>query len=195
MAVSPAGRPRDFQPRCVRDFRRAHRLLACVLRRDRQDGNSRDAQTGLSRRRGDRIDLRRRHARHPDSAVDHLHSLRHRHRDLDRAPVPRRRGARPDAHGPVYPVDAVHHLEARIPVACSRFPLQLEGKVPVDPEDRAVPRHHRRRHVRALRRRCDPIRSGGGGRRAVRAAGGGDLPHVGSQGLVGRFCATPRESR
>ena len=78
--------------------RRADRLVAGVLRRHRQDGHSGDAQARLSGRGRDRLDLRRRHARHPDPAVDHLHPLRHRHRDLDRPAVPRRRHAGPDAH-------------------------------------------------------------------------------------------------
>ena len=89
-----ARRAGDLQPRRLRDLRRAHRLLARVLRGDRQDGHSGDAQARLSGRDRHRLDLRRRHARHPDPAVDHVHPLRHRHRDLDRAPVPRRRDAR-----------------------------------------------------------------------------------------------------
>ena len=70
--------------------------------------------------------------------------------------------ARADAHRPVHAVDALHHLEARLPLARGRFPLHVEGEIPVDPEDRAVPRDHRRRDVRALRRRRDAL---GGGRR------------------------------
>ena len=50
------------------------------------------------------------------------------------------------------------------------FRYTLEGEVPVDPEDRAVPRDHRRRHVRALRRRRDAVGGGGRGRGAVRGA-------------------------
>ena len=89
-----------------------------------------------------------------------------------------------DAHRAVHAVDAVHHLEARLPLACGGFPLQLEAEVPVDPEDRAVSRHHRRRDVRALRRRGDAV--GGGGRRgrAVRRARGRDLPHVAAAAVV-----------
>ena len=50
--------------------------------------------------------------------------------------------------GTVHAVDALHHLEARLPLARHRLPLHLEGKIPVDPEDRAVHRHHCRRDVR-----------------------------------------------
>ena len=53
-----------------------------------------DAPARLSGRRRHRLDLRRRHARHPDPAVDHVHPLRHRDRDVDRPAVPRRRDAR-----------------------------------------------------------------------------------------------------
>ena len=50
------------------------------------------------------------------------------HRDLDRPPVPRRRAAGRDADRAVHAVDAVHHLEARIPRPRRRFPLQLEAR-------------------------------------------------------------------
>ena len=63
---------------------------------------------------GDRLDLRRRHARHSDPALDHLHPLRHRHRDLDRPAVSGRRHAGPDADRPVHAVDAVLHLAERL---------------------------------------------------------------------------------
>ena len=195
LALPPAGRPGDLQPRRLRDLRGAHRLVARVLRRHRQDGHSGDAQARLSGRRRHRLDLRRRHARHPDPAVDHVHPLRHRHRDLDRPPVPRRRPARPDADRPVHAVDAVHHLEARLPLARARFPLHLEGEIPIDPEDRAVPRHHRRRDVRALRRRRDAVGSGRRRRGAVRRARRGHLPHVAAATNGGRSCATRRASR
>ncbi len=36
-----------------------------------------------------------------------------------------------DAHRPVHAVDAVHHLEARIPLSRAGVPLHLEGEVPV----------------------------------------------------------------
>ena len=140
LALSPARRPGDFQPRRLRDFRRADRFLAGLLRGHRQDGHSGNAPARLSGRGRHRFDLRRRHARHSDPAVDHLHPLRHRHRDLDRPPVHRRRDARPHADRPVHAVDDVHHLAQRLPLARRRFSLFVEGKIPVDPEDRAVPR-------------------------------------------------------
>ena len=130
----------DLESRRLRDLRRADRLVAGVLRGHRQDGHSGDAPARLSGRRRDRLDLRRRHARHPDPAVDHVHPLRHRDRDLDRPAVPRRRHAGADADRPVHAVDALHHLEARLPLARRRLPLHVEGEIRVDPEDRAVPR-------------------------------------------------------
>ena len=66
------------------------------------------------------------------------------------------------ADRPLHAVDPVLHLEERLPRLRAGVPLQLEGKVLVDPEDRAVPRDRHRRHVRALRRRRDAV---GGGRR------------------------------
>ena len=98
VALSRAGRARHFESRRVCIVRSAHRVVAGQLRGDRQDGHSRDAAARLSRRRRNRLDLRRRHARHPDPAVDHVHPLRHRHRNVDRAAVPRRRVSGPDAH-------------------------------------------------------------------------------------------------
>ena len=83
-------------------FAALDRLLARHLRRHRQDGHPGDAPARLSGRGRHRLDLRRRHARHSDSAVDHLHPLRHRHRNLDRPPVPRRRVARPAADRAVH---------------------------------------------------------------------------------------------
>ena len=77
----------------------------------------------------------------------------------------------------------------------ARIPLQLEGEVPVDSEDRALPRDHRRRHVRALRRRGDAVRSRGRRRGAVRALRARDLPHVARGATGGRSCAIPRASR
>ena len=65
------------------------------------------------------------------------------------------------------------------------FPLQLEGEVRVDPQDRAVPRHRGRRDVRALRGRGHALGGGGRGRRAVLRAGRRDLPDVEPEGLVG----------
>ena len=75
------------------------------------------------------------------------------------------------------------------------FRYIVEGEIPVDPEDRAVHRHHRRRDVRALRRRRDAV---GGGRRrrgAVRHHGGRHLPHVVAATNGGPSCATRRASR
>ena len=119
----------DFQSRRLRHFRRADRLVAGLLRRNRQDGHSGNAPPRLPGRGRDRLDLRRRHARHSDPAVDHLHSLRHRHGDLDRAPVHRRRDARGHAHRPVHAVDDIRDLAQRLPLARVGFPLQLEGKI------------------------------------------------------------------
>ena len=142
LALPSSGRAGDLEPRRVRGVRRAYRLVARVLRRHRQDGHSGNAAARLSRRHCDRVDLRRRHARHSDPAVDYLHSLWHCHRDLDRTPVSRRRIARHHAHDAVHAVDAVHHLETRLSFARRRFPLQLEREVPVDSKNRAVHRHH-----------------------------------------------------
>ena len=75
------------------------------------------------------------------------------------------------------------------------FRYTLGAEIPVDPEDRAVHRHHRRRDVRALRRRRDAV---GGGRRrrgVLRPARGPDLPHVEGGGRGGSSCATPCASR
>ena len=120
LALSRARRPGHLQYRSLRDLCRAHGLFARLLRRHRQDGHSGNAPARLSGRRGHRLDLRRRHARHPDPAVDHLHPVRDRHRDLDRPAVPRRRAAGADAHRSVHPVDAVHHLEAGLSLARAR---------------------------------------------------------------------------
>ena len=169
LALPAARRAGDFQPRRLRDLRRAHRLLARLLRRHRQDGHSGDAPARLSGRDRDRLDLRRRHARHSHPAVDHLHPLRHRHRDLDRPAVHRRRHARADADRPVHAVVDVRDLAQRLPLARRRLPLFLEGEIRGDSEDRAVPLHHLRRDVRALRRRRHAV---GSGRRRRRA-----LPH------------------
>ena len=65
-----------LEPRRLRALCGAHRLLARDLRGHRQDGHPGDAQARLSGRGRDRLDLRRRHARHPDPALDHLHPLR-----------------------------------------------------------------------------------------------------------------------
>ena len=50
------------------------------------------------------------------------------------------------------------------------FRYTLAREVRLDSEDRAVPRDRRRRDVRALRRRCDAVGSGGRRRGAVRRA-------------------------
>ena len=60
-------------------FRRADRLIASVLRGDRQNGDSGDAAPRLSGRNRDRLDLRRRHAWHSDSTLGHFHPLWHRY--------------------------------------------------------------------------------------------------------------------
>ena len=65
--------------RRLRHLRRALRLVARHLRCDRQDGRAGDAQARLPGGRRHRLDLRRRHARHPDPALDHPDRLRHRH--------------------------------------------------------------------------------------------------------------------
>ena len=63
-----------------------------------------------------------------------------------------------------------------LPLACDRFSLFVEGKISVDPEDRAVPADYFRRHVLALRRRGDAVGSGRRRRRALPHFGGPDLP-------------------
>jgi len=76
----------------------------------------------------------------------------------------------------------------------ARISLQLEGKIPVDSQGRALPRHHRRRDVRALRRRGDAV----GGRRrrrsAVRDPRGRHLPHVAAAQWWAILRDTTRES-
>src|ERR1035437_1643496 len=138
-------------------------------------GHSGNAATRLSGRRGDRLDLRRRHARHSDSAVDHLYPLRHCHRNLDWPSVPRRRGAGPDADRPFHGVDHLYHMEARFPLPCDRFSLFLERKIPIDPEDRTVPADYFRRHVFALWRCGDAVGGGRRGRRALSHFSDSDL--------------------
>ena len=154
-----------------------------------------DAQARLSRRHRHRLHLRRRHARHPHSAVDHLHPVRHCHRDVHRPAVPGGRAAWSVAHGAVHPLDAVPHLEARVPLARHRLPLHMEGEIPGDPQGCTVPRHHRRRDVRALRGRCHALGGGRRRRRAVRGAGGRHLSHVAAGRSGGPSCATPRANR
>ncbi len=139
----------------------------------------------LSGRDRHRLDLRRRHARHPDPAFDHLHPLRHCHRDFDRALVSCRRGPRADAHRVVHAVDAVCHLASRLPFSRGRLPLQLEREIPIGAEDRAVPRDYRRRDVCPVWRRRDTLGSRGRRRRAVRGARSPHLPHVEACCMVG----------
>ena len=81
----------------------------------------------LSGRRCHRLDLRRRHARHPHPAVDHVHPVRHRDRDIDRPAIHRRRAAGLDADRPVHALDAFfiwkrgfRAHERRLPVSRGR---------------------------------------------------------------------------
>ena len=87
--------------------------------------------------------------------------------------------------GLVHAMDAVHHLEARFPIACRRLPLQLEGEVPIDSEDDAVPRDRHRRDVCALWRRRHAVGSRRRRRRTLRPARRSDLSHVAAGTLVG----------
>ena len=119
----------------------------------------------------------------------------HRHRDLDRTPVPRRGDAGAPAHRPLHGVDAVLHLEKRVSRLRGRLPLFLDGEVRGDPQDRAVPHDRHRRHVRALRRRGDAVGSRRRRRGAVRRPGDRHLPHVESARLVGHSCVRPRANR
>ena len=132
---------------------------------------------------------------HSDSAVGHLHPLRHCHRDIDRPPVHRRCDAGPDADRPVHAVDHLHHLEAGLPLARDRFSLFVERKIPVDPEDRAIPLHYFRRHVLALWRRSDAVGSGRRRRRALHVPRDSDLPALEGRTRSGTSCATPCASR
>ncbi len=133
---------------------------------------------GYSGRRRHGLDLRRGDARHPHPALGHFHPLRHRDRDVHRQALPRGRDAGAHAHGPLHGVDALHHLEARLPRPRGGLPLFVAGEIPVHPEDRPVHRHHRGGDVRALRRRGHALGGGGGRRGALRGDGGDHLPHV-----------------
>ena len=93
--------------RRLRDLRGLDRIVAGLLRGDRQDGHSGDAASRLSGRRRHRLDLRRRHARHSHSAVGHLHPVRHRDGDIDRPAVHRRRHAGLDADRTVHALDGI----------------------------------------------------------------------------------------
>src|SRR5262245_17675725 len=178
LALSHSGRLGDLQSRRLRNFRGAHWLVARLLRGDRQDGHSGNASARLSGRRRHWLDLRRRHAWHSDPAIDYVHSLRHCHRNFDRPAVPRRRCPGPDAHWTVHTVDDLHHLEARLSLARRRFPVFVERKVPVDPEDRALYRDYRGRDVRTVWWRGDAIGSGRCRRGALRVDGDPHLSHV-----------------
>ena len=67
---------------------------------------------------------RRRHARHSHPALDHHDPLRHRHRDLDRPPVHRRRAARPHADRPVHGWTLFAIWRSGFRSLRRRFPLQ-----------------------------------------------------------------------
>ena len=167
----------DFQYRRLRDICGVDRVLAGLLRRHRQDGHSGNAPPRLSGRGRDRLDLRRRHARHSDSAVDHLHPLWHRHRDFDRPAVHRRRDAGADADRPVHAVDDVRDLAQRLPLARRRLSLRWKEKF------QSIPKIAPfliivRRHVLALWRRRDAVGSGRRRRRDVPDPGDRDLPAV-----------------
>ena len=129
LALPGAWRAGDFQYRRLRAVRGADRLLAGDLRRHRQDGHTGDARARLSGRSGDRLDLRRWHARHPDPAVDHLHPLRHRDRDLHRSSVPGRGAAGLVADWPLHAVDAGLHLVQRLPCLRGGIPFHLAREV------------------------------------------------------------------
>ena len=100
-----------------------------TLRRHWQDGHTGDARAWLSGRSGNRVDLRRWHARHPDPAVDHLHPLRHRDRDLHRSSVPGRGAAGLVADWPLHAVDAGLHLVQRLPCIRAGVPVHLAREV------------------------------------------------------------------
>ena len=70
------------------------------------------------------------------------------------------------------------------------FRYSWKEKFSRHPEDRAVPRHHRRRDVRALWRRRDAVGGGRRRRRAVPGAGDPDLPAVAAGSDLARSCAT-----
>ena len=100
-----------------------------------------------------------------------------------------------DADRAVHAVDDVRHLALGLPLARRRFPLYLEGEILRRPQGRALPRHRRRRDVRALWRRRDAVGSGGRRRRALPDPGDPHLPAVEPAGRSGRSCATPCASR
>jgi len=179
-------------------FAALNRLLAGVLRGDRQDGHPEMRKRGYlpTRSATYRLDLRRRHARHPDSRRRSPSSLRHRHRNLDRPPVPRRRAARLDAHRSVHPVDAVRIWRRGFRAHAAGFRYSWKEKF------QSIPKG-------------DPVRSPsspgsctcftGGVATPSEAAGVGAalcvvlalviLPQLCGRATGGRSCATPRASR
>ena len=83
---------------------------------------------GYSDELAGRLDRRRRHARHPDPAVDHHDHLRDHDRDQHRQAVRRRRAARPAGDGAALPGGAVHHAGAiRRPARAPSAPAGASG--------------------------------------------------------------------
>ena len=93
------GRSRDRQHPRLRHVLGDLRIEPRHRGRDRQGRRARDDPARRIAGHGDRFDLRRRHARDPDPAVDHDDPLRPGHRNVDRPAVPGRRHARHPAGG------------------------------------------------------------------------------------------------
>jgi len=129
LALPAAGRPGDLQPGSVRRCSRADRVIARVAaRRSARWASPRCAGRAIRTSR-DRVDSARA-ARSaswiPPSITFILYGIA-TETSIGRLFLA---GVMPASCSPVLFMlwDAVHHLEARIPLACGRVPLQLEGK-------------------------------------------------------------------
>jgi hypothetical protein len=126
----PAGRARDLEPRRVRGIRGAHRLLARVLRGHRQDGHSemrsRGTRTTWPR---DRSAPAERSA--SSSPLPSRSSCTGSRRRLPSAGFSSPGDARAAPHRAFHAVDALHHLEARLPLARAGLPLHVAREIRV----------------------------------------------------------------
>ena len=99
LAQPAAGRADARQRARLRHLRLGVRLVGRDLRHGRQDRAAGAQEARLRRDDGARLARRRRHARHPHSAVDHDGDLRGRRQRLDHPGVSRRLPAGPARDG------------------------------------------------------------------------------------------------